>query len=198
MEIKGPRITIRPLLLEDVYLMRDWGFHDSPLLDDYNFPTLSDQGIERWYREKTKRFKNKYYAIFNEEKKLIGYMGIKNIRRIKKESTLGLVFDPNYVSKGYGTETLELFLFYYFTELGMKRMFLEVAEFNRRAYRLYENMGFKKVEYFLDYFFDQDLDLTSPYFVENQSFFVIKGKKIYNYIYKMRLEKEDFFGRIRI
>ena len=61
MEIKGPRITIRPLLLEDVYLMRDWGFHDSPLLDDYNFPTLSDQGIERWYREKTKRFKNKYY-----------------------------------------------------------------------------------------------------------------------------------------
>ena len=74
----------------------------------------------------------------------------------------------------------------------MKRMFLEVAEFNRRAYRLYENMGFKKVEYFLDYFFDQDLDLTSPYFVENQSF-VIKGKKIYNYIYKMRLEKEDFW-----
>ena len=28
----------------------------------------------------------------------------------------------------------------------------------------------------LDYFFDQDLDLTSPYFVENQSF-CNKGKR---------------------
>ncbi|MDD2447326.1 MAG: GNAT family protein [Tissierellia bacterium] len=198
MEIKGPRITIRPLSLGDVYLMREWGLHPSPLLDDYNFPTLSDKGIERWYKQKTKSFKNKYYAIFNEEKKLIGYMGIKNIRRIRKDSILGLVFDPNYVSKGYGTETLKSFLFYYFTKMGMKRMYLEVSEFNKRAYKLYENMGFVKIEYYIDYFFDQELDLTNPYFVKEQSSFVIKNKKIYNYIYKMRLEKEDFFGRIRI
>ena len=30
MEIKGPRITIRPLLLEDVYLMRTGAFMIAP------------------------------------------------------------------------------------------------------------------------------------------------------------------------
>ncbi|WFA08364.1 GNAT family N-acetyltransferase [Tissierella sp. Yu-01] len=197
MEIKGPRITIRPLKLEDVFLMRGWGTHDNPLIADYNFPDLSDKDIERWHRKKTSSFKNKYYGIYNEEEKFIGYMGIKNIKRFKRESTLGLVFDPSYVSKRYGTETLDTFLNYYFTQMNMRRMFLEVAEFNERAYKLYINMGFKKEGYYLDYFFDQDLDLSNPYFLKEQSSFVINNKKIYNYIYRMRLEKEDFFARIR-
>ncbi len=36
-------------------------------------------------------------------------MGIKYIRKILKESTLGIVFDPNYINKGYGTESILTF-----------------------------------------------------------------------------------------
>lgn len=152
MEIKGPRVIIRPLEIGDVFLMRGWGKHDNPLIADYNFPDLTDREIERWYKKKTSSFRNKYFAIYNEENKFIGYLGMKDIKRLRKESTLGLVFDPNYVSKRYGTETLETFLNYYFNELNMKRMYLEVAEFNVRAYKLYRNMGFKEDGYYLDYF----------------------------------------------
>lgn len=196
MEIKGKRILIKKLEVEDVFQMRDWGFHKNPLLSDYNFPQMSNREIESWHKIKTKSFRDKYYGIKDRQGRLIGYMGIKNIRIIKRESTLGIVFDPNKMDQGYGTETLSVFLNYYFTQMNMKRMYLEVAEFNTRAKRLYEKIGFREDGYYLDLFFNKDLDLSNPYYLDKKSSFVIDGKKIYNYIYKMKLEKEVFFSNL--
>lgn len=196
MEIRGKRIVIKKLEIEDVFHMRDWGFHKNPLLEDYNFPHMTDKEIEKWYGIKTHSFRDKYYGIRDENSKLIGYMGIKNIKLIKRESTLGIVFDPNKMDKGYGTETLSVFLNYYFTEMNMKRMYLEVAEFNTRAKRVYEKMGFKEDGYYLDLFLESKLDFSNPYYLEKKSSFVIHGKKIYNYIYKMKLEREVFFSNL--
>lgn len=195
MKIKSKRLTIRPLIIEDVYRMRSWGRHETPLLGDYNFPDMTDKEIQKWFRYKTYKWTNKYYGVINEENKLIGYMGIKGIKRIKRESTLGIVFDPNYMNRGYGTETLVLFLKYYFKEMKMKSMYLEVAEFNRRAYRVYEKLGFKNVGYYLDLFHDSSLNLNNPYFIQEKSSFVITDKKIYNYIYKMKINKKDFIEK---
>lgn len=192
MKILGNRVTIRPLVLKDVYHMRNWGSHNNPLLSDYNFPLMSDGQIRKWYRYKTNSFFNKYYGVLNEDRRLIGYLGIKEIKYIRRESTLGIVFDPNYVDKGYGSETLSTFLKYYFNDMKMKRMYLEVAEFNKRAYKVYEKMGFRPAGYYLDEFHDQGLDLNNRYYLDTKSCFVIDDKKIYNYIYRMKLEKEGF------
>lgn len=193
MEIKGERITIRRLRLEDVFEMRKWGYHDNPLLEDYNFPQMTDREIRLWYKMKVNNIFNKYYGIRNENNDLIGYMGIKGIKIFRREATLGIVLDPNHVNKGYGTEILDTFLQYYFTTMKMRKMILEVAEFNKRAYRVYEKLGFKPVGYYLDEFFNQGLDLTNPYYLQEKSSFVIDGQKIYNYIYKMTLSKKRFF-----
>ena len=192
MEILGNRVTIRPLVLKDVYHMRNWGSHKNPLLSDYNFPPMSDRQIRKWYKYKTNSFFYKYYGVLNEDRRLIGYLGIKEIKYIRRESTLGIVFDPNYVDKGYGSETLSTFLKYYFNHMKMKRMYLEVAEFNKRAHKVYEKMGFRPAGYYLDEFHDQDLDLNNRYYLDTKSCFVIDDKKIYNYIYRMKLDKEDF------
>ncbi|MBU5428327.1 GNAT family N-acetyltransferase [Tissierella pigra] len=193
MEIRGERVIIRDLQLEDVFNMKNWGTHENPLIEDYNFPPMNDKEIKLWYKMKTNRLFNKYYGILNEDNKLIGYMGTKDIKVIRREATLGIVLDPNYVNKGYGTEILDTFLEYYFTEMKMKKMILEVAEFNKRAYRVYEKVGFLPVGYYLDEFFDSNLNLTNPYYLEEKSSFVITNKKIYNYIYKMVLNKKRFF-----
>jgi len=193
LEIKGKRIIIKDLQLEDVYEMRNWGSHENPLIEDYNFPPMNNKEIKIWYGMKARKLFNKYYGIRNEEGYLIGYMGIKDIRIIRRESTLGIVLDPNHVDKGYGTEILDTFLRYYFTKMNMRKMFLEVAEFNKRAYRVYEKIGFKPVAYYLDEFFDSGLDLSNMYYLEQKSSFVIGDKKIYNYIYKMVLTKKRFF-----
>lgn len=193
MEVKGKRITIRELKLEDVFSMKNWGFHENTLIEDYNFPPMNDKEIKLWYKMKTDRLFNKYYGVLNENNQLIGYMGIKDIKVVRRESTLGIVLDPNNVDKGYGTEILDTFLQYYFTEMKMRKMILEVAEFNKRAYRVYEKIGFLPIGYYLDEFFDSELDLTDPYYLEAKSSFVITDKKIYNYIYKMVVDKKRFF-----
>ena len=119
-------------------------------------------------------------------------MGIKKIRKIFKDSVLGIVFDPNYVNKGYGTEAIITFLDYYFNEMNMKKLYLEVAKFNKRAIRCYEKCGFKIIDTYLDEFFNQFIDKNNPYYVNEESSFVIKNKKIYNYIYKMKIDKESY------
>ena len=172
--------------------MRLWGFHENPLIEDYNFPPMNDDEIKIWYRRKTNTISNKYYSVKDKEGKLIGYMGIKDIKRFRRQSTLGIVIDPNNVDKGYGTEILETYLNYYFTTMKMRSMLLEVAEFNKRAYRVYEKIGFKAIGYYLDEFFNSGLDLTNSYYLKEKSSFVIKGKKIYNYIYKMKISKKNF------
>lgn len=195
MEIIGDRIKIKPLEIEDVYRMKSWGEHENPLLDDYNFPYMNNFQIKRWYNLKTKSFFNKYFAVYTKDGSMIGYMGIKFIKYIIRESTLGIVFDPNYLNMGYGTEALKYFLKEYFTSMNMKVMYLEVSKFNHRAYRVYEKMGFKEVAYYLERFSDGYVDKDSPYFKKHESSFVISDGEVYNYIYKMKLEKEVFLRK---
>lgn len=190
-EIVEGNFKIRSLILDDVFRMKEWGIHETPLLADYNFPKMTDSEIKRWYRFKTLNPFNKYLGILVDDR-LIGYMGLKNIKIIKKESTLGIVFDPNYVNMGYGSKTLKLFLSYYFNELNMKIMYLEVAKFNERAMRVYKKVGFETTSYYLEEFFDQNLNLNNSYYLDAKTSFVIKDEKIYNYIYKMKVDREDF------
>lgn len=194
MEIRGDRVLIKKLMVADVYLMRKWGYHDTPLLEDYNFPVMNDDEIKIWYKIKTGKSSNNYFSIRNENGRLIGYMGIKNIKKIRKKSTLGLVLDPLQVNKGYGSEILEVFLYYYFTEMNMNKMELEVSSYNKIAYRVYEKIGFIEEKSYLTEFFNPYIDKNDPYLLAEKSSFVIKDEKIYNYVYRMTLTKERFFS----
>lgn len=194
MVINSKRLIIAPLRIEDAYEMKNWGLHDNPLFEDYNFPFERDEEVKKWFRYKTYTIKNKYYSVKDKNSKLVGYLGIKNRSFIRKSSFLGIVFDPNNINKGFGTESLIAFLDYYFNRLRMKVIYLEVAEFNHRALKVYEKLGFKKIGYYLDYFPFQEIDVTHKDFIEAKSYFVIDGEKIYNYIYKMKLDKEGFLA----
>jgi len=189
----GSRVTIRDFSLEDAFSMRSWGEHENPLLEDYNFPYCDGKDIEEWFLAKTFGLSKKYFSVYNEQNKFVGYLGMKQIRHFKKESTLGIVFDPNYLNKGYGTEALNLFLDFYFNDLKMNIMYLEVAEFNKRARRCYEKCGFIEVSKYLDKYFDDFIDFDNPYVKEAINCFVIKHNKIYNYVYKMKIDKKTYF-----
>lgn len=193
MKIRGLRIDIDSLKLDDVFEMRKWGIHENPLLEDYNFPVMNDSEIRTWYRMKTNSPYNKYFSIKDKNGSLIGYMGMKNIKILRRSSTLGLVLDPDKVEQGYGTEILETFLYHYFTKMRMRKMILEVSAFNKRAYRLYEKIGFIKYKEYIEEFFNQYLDLNDSYYLEEKSSFEIVSENIYNYIYKMSLTRKRFF-----
>ena len=198
MKIKGLKVDIEKLELKDVFDMRKWGIHENPLLEDYNFPMMNDNEINIWYKMKTARLSDKYFAIKDKEGILIGYMGIKDIKIFRKVSTLGIVLDPDKINQGYGTDVLETFLNHYFTDMKMKKMLLEVSLFNKRAYNLYKKMGFEIDKKYKEEFFDQHMDLRDPYYLKEESSFEISGEKIYNYIYKMSLTRKRYLENIEI
>lgn len=191
--LKGERVTLSTLSLEDVFFMRNWGKHENPLLQDYNFPPMNDEELEYWYKGKTIGKTKEYFAVYNEEGRMIGYLGMKNIKKIRKEATLGVVFDPNYLNQGYGTEAIKVFIDYFFNQLNMKTLYLDVAKFNKRAIRCYEKCGFQKVKKLLRRFeLEDSIDVTSTYFQEEKDSFVFKYGKLYNYIYQMKIDKEIY------
>lgn len=192
MIIEKKRITISPLSMEDAKSMRSWGTHETVLLYDYNFPYEEDREIKKWFRYKTFTIWNKYFGIHNEKGILVGYLGIKQKDFFRRSSFLGIVFDPKHIDKGYGTESLEIFLPYYFNEMKMKTLYLEVAEFNKRAIHLYEKFGFVPFEYYTDLFPVEGINRYHPEIMASKSYFVFKDEKIYNYIYKMKLTRKKY------
>lgn len=195
MKIKGERVIITPMKEKDIYFMKDWGKHENPLFFDYNLPPITPEEIEEWYLCKTRKRNDRYYSVFNESNRFIGYIGIKSIRRLWGDAILGIVIDPNYIDQGYGTEILVNYLEYYFNEMKMKTMYLEVTKFNKRGINCYKKSGFNIVNEYMDLFFDQEIDIRNEYFEKEISSFKILGENIYNYIYKMKIDRKSFETR---
>lgn len=190
------KIIIDKLRLEDVYEMRSWGRHKSLLFKDYNFPNMSDKEIQQWYRFKSKARNKKCFGIKNEENKLIGYLTIREIKRFRRIGTLGLVLDPNYMNKGYGTRALIEFLEYFFLNLNMNKMILQVAKFNKRAIKCYEKCGFTITEEFFKVMDIQDINLESELSREDIiKNFKVKRNKKYMGFYKMELHIKEYLKR---
>lgn len=54
------------------------------------------------------------------------------------------MFDKAFFGKGYGTQATQMILAYGFEQLDLHQIDLEVYDFNPRAARVYENVGFMR------------------------------------------------------
>lgn len=194
---EGERVQIRKLIRDDVDKMQKWKEYSDPLYFHYSFPQLDREESDMWYKMKTKRFSKKIFAIDHKGGELIGYISIRNIKWIKRECELGIVFDANYVNRGYGTEAMLLFLDYYFCDLNMTKIILRTAKYNKRAIRCYGKCGFKIEKESLDEFEDPEAELFyNPKHHDLKKLFVIKeDKKKTKYMY-MSINKNEFYNKI--
>jgi RimJ/RimL family protein N-acetyltransferase len=51
--------------------------------------------------------------------------------------------EPDYWGKGYGSEAVNLLLRFGFEALNLRRVSLTVFEYNQRAYKSYQKLGFQ-------------------------------------------------------
>lgn len=144
MLIIGENLYIRRLKREDVDQLKHWGTHRDPLFETYNFPKTNERYRDYWYKEKQGKFFRRIFGVFLEDGRLVGYITLKSIRWICKKAELGVVFDPKELDKGFGKEALEVFLHYWFRKKNFKEIYLIVGAFNKRAKKVYENLGFVK------------------------------------------------------
>lgn len=194
MEIKSKGFTIRDLEPEDRFQLKKWKDFEDPLFFGYNYSDMTDGELDYWFSVKNFPFRSKFFAVIDESGFMFAYFGMKEINRFTSTSKLGIVMEPSFVSKGFGYSIMKLFLDYYFNKLNMKRMVLEVNEWNKRAINLYEKLGFRYYGDYMQKFENQAIDLEDPKCDDISDSFKLKNGRIYNRILKMSLTKKAFLG----
>jgi len=155
MTVSERDVLVRELRPEDIPRFFQWGHHDDLRFLHYNFPILSPEEQREWYRIKKVPLYRWIY-IAEAEGRLLGYLSVRNIGHIFRWGELGVVFDPALVGQGYGTAAMIAFLRIFFFKKHMRVMYLRVADFNQRARRAYEKVGFQYMRTVSDPFEEQE------------------------------------------
>ncbi|PLR89148.1 GNAT family N-acetyltransferase [Bacillus sp. T33-2] len=80
-----------------------------------------------------------------KDDELIGFVVIHRIEWNNRVGQLAIgIGDSKNQNKGYGTDALKLILRFAFHELNLDRVGLDVIEYNKRAIRAYEKVGFQQ------------------------------------------------------
>lgn len=117
------------------------------LLDTDPARLLSVDKNKEWY-EKNLVEEQKNDEIFLlirtlEEDRTIGLIGLDGIRWTHGDAWVGIgLGEREYWGKGFGTDAMCILLRYAFEELNLHRLSLSVFEYNPRAIRSYEKVGF--------------------------------------------------------
>ncbi len=121
------------------------------LLNSSARPMKSAKSNAKWMEEEVAEMSlaSYFFSIRTiAEDKLLGELGLDVVDWVGRDSFVGLgIGEPEYWSKGYGTDTMNVLLRYAFTEINLKRVTLSVFEYNPRAIRSYEKAGFRHEGY---------------------------------------------------
>jgi len=140
----GRLTRIREFTRRDVDRWQEWERHTDALYTSYNPNPMDGSMRDAWYDDLVHRQGQSPFAIEDLERRLIGRLFLRHIRRREGTAVLGIDLRARFLGRGYGTDALRAFLDHYFGPLGFQKMYLSVAAFNPRAYRLYENRGFRQ------------------------------------------------------
>lgn len=178
------RVYLKRIEFEDALNFKDWTNFSNPCMKGYNYGNLTCSEIKFWFNSITSP-KKRYFAIIRKEDgRFIGFLGLKHYNKLLKTAQLGIVLDADNVSKGYGYEAMQILLDYFFENLKFKELYLDVNDFNYRAYKLYKKLGFVEEGYKLEVFENQNINPDKKYFE------VHKGV-IYSKITQMKIRKDN-------
>lgn len=173
----GKKTYIKKMERKHVEEMQQWGRHSDPIFFSYTMPKMNKKQKDYWYSRKTQSFTRKCFVVYNHNNRLVGYISLRNIKWVRKISELGIVFDPNFLNSGYGTDSLKSFIRYYFDVMNMKKLVLRVAEFNVRAQKCYQKCGFAVEGVHYNEFEDPNLPIFQDDSLQDyRKFFVMENR----------------------
>lgn len=140
--IHGPRVTLRPLVADDLPLLAGWR-QDAAIRQSFSARMLSrlTHGGASDDREQLPR---RDFIVCDEDGQNIGLMCLHNIDTAVSQGEMAkLIGAPHARGKGYAKESTGLVLAYAFDELGLGRVYLRTAGFNLHNIKLNEKIGFR-------------------------------------------------------
>ena len=108
---------------------------------------FSPQKSKEWLEKTLKEDEQNLFMFMIrrlEDDRLIGEVGLDGVQWNQGDTFIGIgLGERDFWGKGYGTDAMRVILRYAFNELNLHRVSLNVFEYNRRALRSYEKVGFK-------------------------------------------------------
>ena len=116
----------------------------SRLLDWDPARRVSAKTVQKWIEKQYESENNYFFSIrMVDGDRIIGGIGLDGLCWTHGDAFVGIgLGEREYWGKGYGTDAMKIILRYAFTELNLRRITLDVFEYNQRGVRSYEKAGF--------------------------------------------------------
>lgn len=114
-----------------------------------NSPTY-DFEHEKWLNQINN---NDIHLIIKNKGEKAGIINITKFDYLNEKCEYGIALDPEYSGKGIAYKASKLLLNYVFSNLKIRKIYLELFSDNMRAKKLYEKIGFKQEGYFKEEIF---------------------------------------------
>jgi RimJ/RimL family protein N-acetyltransferase len=175
--------------------MMQWRPFADPLYQPFDFPRQSRAEHVRWFEWRSKDPSRRLYTVEDTKRRVIGSLTLREING-RQSARLGITIGADFVSQGYGTEALRLFLDHYFWEMGSAKMILDVAATNLRAVRTYRSLGFRLVGKHYRLASDPSYRILQreARYRHLRSFFRRKGTVTQVLFYDMALTREEWWA----
>ena len=143
----GERIFLAPVRIEDADKFCRW-FADAELAMNLTMfdRQMTKEREEAILSDMVKNNSQIFSIVINNEEQLIGSCSLFDLDHSDRKAELGIMIgDKSCWNQGYGTEAIELLLDYGFNILNLNNIYLKVFEYNERAYKCYNKVGFKEI-----------------------------------------------------
>jgi RimJ/RimL family protein N-acetyltransferase len=141
----GKKCYLSPIDRNDAEKFTEWLNDVEVTVNLQMYNTVINVESEKAFLDTLSKEHN-YSIIDKETDELIGNCGFMEIDHVNQTAEVGIfIGNKNYWNKGYGDEALTLLLDYGFKALNLHNILLKVYDYNTRAIKTYENIGFKKI-----------------------------------------------------
>jgi diamine N-acetyltransferase len=142
---EGDRVILRELTRTDVDEMSRWPRFVEPELQWANIELSTSRERDAWYERSRSNATRRRFTIFARDGRAVGTIGLRNIDFRFGEGTLGIIVNAGDVGGGYGTDAVRAIVRFAFERMGLRKVYLDVAEDNERARRCYDRVGFVQI-----------------------------------------------------
>lgn len=144
-KIETERLYLSPTSIDDAPMYVEWlNNHEISKYLGSASKIYTLEGEKKWIEDANQN--GFVFAIVTkDDNKLIGNCGFVSLDKLLGNAEVGIfIGDPNYHSKGYGTEILKALVSYGFDYLLLNNIMLKLVSFNERAFKCYKKVGFKE------------------------------------------------------
>jgi len=144
-EVRGEHIYLRPFKMDDKDIVLAAVNDLSTAKFTGNHETFFTMEQVEGYIQSNIEGEGRFaWIIASLDDTIVGEVVVNQMDEDNRSASIRIaLFGEQYFGKGYGTEAMRLATGYSFEHANLHRLDLEVFDFNARALRVYEKVGFK-------------------------------------------------------